>query len=216
MIITLIGMSGTGKSHWSQKLVDYGFKRFCCDDIIESKLVHILKEKGFQGIHDVAKWMGQPYDAQYPDTSDEYLRIEIEVMQDLLRRLQHISVRENIVLDTTGSVIYVPDTIITQLRKCTTLIYLETPESVRKHMFERYIQDPKPVIWGSLFTKKAGESNIDALSRCYPTLLSYRTTRYETIADIVIKHNLHTSDQFTPDNLIEHIHNYQQNNTCFY
>ena len=66
MKLSIIGMSGSGKSYWSKKLQEEkGFKRFCCDDIIEQKLSHELKKFGYSGLHDVGKWMGQPFDPQY-------------------------------------------------------------------------------------------------------------------------------------------------------
>ena len=66
-------MSGSGKSYWSKKLQAKGFKRFCCDDLIEKKLENELKKLGYSGIQDVAKWMGQPFDTQYLRSSKEYL-----------------------------------------------------------------------------------------------------------------------------------------------
>ena len=38
MKLSLIGMSNSGKSYWSKKLEDYGFKRFSSDDYIEEIL----------------------------------------------------------------------------------------------------------------------------------------------------------------------------------
>ena len=35
---SLIGMSGTGKSHWTRKLLGAGFRAICVDDCIEKKL----------------------------------------------------------------------------------------------------------------------------------------------------------------------------------
>lgn len=209
-------MSGTGKSHWSQKLVHFGFRHLCCDDLIEEKLGHILKRQGYRGIHDVARWMGQPYEPRYPKTSHEYVKVEIDVMTELLSKLEQASVKDNIILDTTGSVIYVPSVVISKLKRYTTLVYLETPSSVREQMLQRYIKDPKPVIWGEAFSQRAGESHKDAIIRCYPKLLRYRSQKYEAMSDLVVQHKIHANELFTPHDLIELIHDYQQSNTCFY
>jgi len=44
MTISLVGMSGTGKTYWSKQLESKGFKRFCCDDLIGEKLGTVLKK----------------------------------------------------------------------------------------------------------------------------------------------------------------------------
>ena len=36
--LALIGMSGVGKSFWSKRLVNNGFRRFSCDDLIAERL----------------------------------------------------------------------------------------------------------------------------------------------------------------------------------
>ena len=57
MRLSLIGMSGSGKSHWSKKLTAYGFKAFHCDDLIEELLTEDLL--GADGIPlSVGEWMG--------------------------------------------------------------------------------------------------------------------------------------------------------------
>ncbi|MBD3202988.1 hypothetical protein GF327_01730, partial [Candidatus Woesearchaeota archaeon] len=66
MIISMIGMSNSGKTYWSKKLEKkYNFQRYTCDDIIRKKLKKILKKQGFSGIKDVSEWMGQPYEKRY-------------------------------------------------------------------------------------------------------------------------------------------------------
>lgn len=181
MIITLIGMSGTGKSHWSKKLEKKGFVRYCCDDLIEELLGNDLKKLGYSGIADVSKWMGQPYDKQYSKTSRAYLEREIQVTKRFLREVKK-NKKKDIVIDTTGSVIYTGEDILKLLAELTRVIYLETPQSVQDDMFQLYIKDPKPVIWGGVFTKKRGESDRDALARCYPKLLKTRSQKYKKMA----------------------------------
>ena len=43
------------------------------------------------------------------------------------------------------------------LKKLTKIIYLETPKSSLEEMVKKYIDDPKPVIWGNTFEAKEGE-----------------------------------------------------------
>ena len=60
--LSLIGMSGAGKSYWAQKLADAGFRVIGIDDRIEEKLAPELAAGGHSGIGGVAAWMGWPDD----------------------------------------------------------------------------------------------------------------------------------------------------------
>lgn len=196
MIISLIGMSGVGKTFWSKKLEKKGFKRFGCDDIIEEKLGKELKRLGYSGINDVAKWLGQPYDTQYETTSKKYLELENNAMSEIFLRVP--TEKGDAVIDTTGSVIYTNKPILKQLKKLTKVIYLVTPLELQKKMYILYLKDPKPVIWGNSFFKQTNESNLDALVRCYPRLLTFRAKEYEKLADVKI----FLSHRVIPNNLI--------------
>lgn len=188
MKISLEGMSGSGKSFWSKKLAEQGFKLYCCDDLIEAKLDPELKSQGLSGIEDVARWMGQPFDPQYPATSKKYLDFEKQVMEEVLSEVETAGEDENIVIDTTGSVIYTGPEILNKLRSATKVVYLETPQSVQDQMYRLYLQEPKPVIWGDDFRQQEGEGNMEALARCYPRLLAFRTTQYARLANVTIGH----------------------------
>jgi dephospho-CoA kinase len=59
MRLSLIGMAGTGKSYWSEKLAECGFVRFCCDDRIAERLTFQLK-KPLSSKADMGEWMGFP------------------------------------------------------------------------------------------------------------------------------------------------------------
>lgn len=179
MNISLIGMSNCGKTYWSKKLEAVGFKRFGCDDIIEEKLEKELKNLGFSGINDVAKWMGQPYERKYTKTSKMYLNFEKEAMNYILDGIEKgLENKKNMVIDTTGSMIYIGETIMKRLKELTTIIFLDTPRSVIQEMFDSYMKKPKPVYWGSSFTRLGKETGIKAIKRCYPILLNFRRNKY--------------------------------------
>lgn len=200
-MITLIGMSGSGKSHWSAKLSERGFARYCCDDMIEERLGIELKALGYSGIHDVAKWMGQPYAPQYPMTSRRYLDLEGEVTSEALAKIEESGIQRG-VIDTTGSVIYLEGNILQELRARTRLVYLETPDSVKEEMYRLYIAYPKPVIWGDSFSRANGETDTEALGRCYPRLLAYRTARYASLAHMTLDFYQLRNPDFTLDDFI--------------
>jgi shikimate kinase len=189
--ISLIGMSNVGKSHWARHIAaKEGYERVDCDTLVEKKLAGELVRLGYKGIHDVAKWMGQPYDPQYPDTCRKYLACEREVMLEIIDRLQGKTAKP-LVIDTTGSVIYVGDDVTDQIKKLTRTVYLEASHNHVSKLFERYIANPKPVIWGNSYVPKSGEAPTDTLRRCYPDLLAYRTERYTALAEIRVPFERH-------------------------
>jgi len=194
-------MSGSGKSYWSKKLQAKGFKRFCCDDLIEKKLENELKKLGYSGIQDVAKWMGQPFDTQYLRSSKEYLTFEKEVLHEILIKIASLSTKD-VVIDTTGSVIYAEKALLEKLAKTTKIIYINTPASVQEEMYQLYLKDPKPVVWGTMFEKMDQESNLEALARCYPLLLAYRTKKYKNLANITLDYHTLHDPQFSVDKLL--------------
>ena len=209
MKISLIGMSNSGKTHWSTKLSkeleEVGFVRFGCDELLETKLDKELKKLGFSGIADVAKWMGQPYDKRYKINSQKYLKAEKQAMEEILTNIESGAQNKDVVIDTTGSVIYLGDALMNRLKKSTTIVYLDTPDSVQKQMYENYIKNPKPVIWGESFTQKRGESNLEALSHCYLKLLAFHTKLYKKYADITLDYFMLRDKHFSPEKFLKYI-----------
>ena len=195
MHITLIGMSNIGKSRWSKRLeAESGFERVACDDLVERKLAPELIKHGYAGIRDVAKWMGQPFDPQYPDTSAKYLACEQAVMRETIERLKNPAAGKPpkpLVIDTTGSVIYLGEEIAKQLRALTRIVYLEASPEHSARLFDRYMHSPKPVIWDGAYTPQAGEAPQDTLKRCYPELLRRRAALYKEIAHVIIPYEKH-------------------------
>lgn len=197
LVISLIGMSGSGKTYWSKKLEEQGFERFGCDDIIEAELDMVTK--------DVARWMGQPFDPQYSKTCQRYLDLEREAVNQVLARIEKSGGRGNIVIDTTGSVIYLEEAILGKLANMTRVVYLDTPEAIREEKYQQYLADPRPVIWSDSFFQAEGETNMAALARCYPDLLAYRSVRYAEIADVTLSFETLHNPGFTTDQFIQTI-----------
>lgn len=197
LLISLVGMSGIGKSYWSKNLEQYGFERFGCDDLI-------VKALGYSGIQDVAKWMGYPFDPQYKDTSKQYLKMEEEVMNGIMEEIER-SEAQRVVIDTTGSLVYLGESILDRLSAMTHVVYLETPPDDLKKMYDVFLAFPKPIIWGTSFRQIDGEGGKEALERCYPDLLTYRTKRYRELAHITLRYeDLHTPG-FTTEQFIQAI-----------
>ena len=183
--LSFIGMSGAGKSHWTRKLAEAGFRAISIDDRIEEKLKPELSAGGYRGIGGVAAWMGWPDQPEYRDREQNYLASEMESMREALDEVE-ASGEDGIVVDTTGSVVYTGEAICRRLQRLTTVVYLAATAGEEETLIARYLSDPKPVLWGDLFSQRPGEPAKDAVARCYPQLLAYRKQLYEQFAHITV------------------------------
>jgi shikimate kinase len=179
--IALIGMSGTGKTFWSKRLAQAGHPSVCCDDCIEQRLRPRLEGGGHAGINGVASWMGWPDSPTYAQREAEYLAEEIAALDEILTELERNPSRE-LILDTTGSVIYTGNNLLLRLRRQMTIVYLAATPEEQQPLIERYLNDPKPVLWRGAFQPKKGETPRETVARCYPTLIAARRQSYEVLA----------------------------------
>ena len=167
-------------------MINQGFHSFCCDDLIEKKLEEFLWLPNGKKLS-MAEWMGHPYEPQYIQAEKRYLEFEVEMMGSICSFLREDVYKDkNVVVDTTGSLIYTGETLIGCLREITTIVYLKAPLGYIKSMYGTFLRDPKPVLWQGRFNKQPQESNQEALLRCYPELLRSRQREYERYADVVI------------------------------
>jgi hypothetical protein len=185
--LTLVGMSGSGKSFWTKKLAAAGWRSVCCDELIEQRLATRLAAGGHSGINGVAAWMGWPDSMTYVQREAEYLAEEIGVMDEFLSNLEKDSSAAPIVLDTTGSVIYVQNNILMRLRRQMTVVHLANTEDEQRLLVERYLNDPKPVLWRGAFHVKDQETPRETVARCYPLLIASRRKSYETLAHCAVQ-----------------------------
>jgi shikimate kinase len=183
--LALVGMSGAGKSFWARHLALLGYRATSCDDRIEAALAPVLQAGNFQGIHGVAAWMGWPDRETYAERESRYLAEENAVLDEALTGLEKNPASE-LILDTTGSVIYCGNHLLHRLRKQMTVVYLEASAAERELLVRRYLEDPKPVLWRGAFQAKAGESSNDTVSRCYPMLAEARRRSYETLSHCAV------------------------------
>ena len=183
--LSLIGMSGAGKSHWAQTLAGAGFRVISIDDRIEAKLAPDLAAGGYRGIGGVAAWMGWPDHPAYRDREKQYLECEVASMTEALDEIQ-FSESEGTVLDTTGSVAYTGEEICRRMQSLTTVVYLEATPTEEDLLIARYLSDPKPVLWGDQFAPLPGELAQATVARCYPQLIAHRKQMYERYAHRIL------------------------------
>jgi shikimate kinase len=183
--VALVGMSGVGKTFWTRRLAATGCPTVCCDDLIEQRLSAQLVSEGFRGTSGVARWMGWPDSPTYAEREAAYLSAEIATLDQVLRGLEQGTAQE-LVLDTTGSVIYAGNHLLLRLRRLMTVVYLAASVEEQQLLIHRYLSDPKPVLWHGAFQPKPGETPRETMARCYPPLIESRRRAYEALTHCTI------------------------------
>lgn len=173
--IAFVGMSNVGKTRVSKSLAKAGaITRFEVDEEIGRQLQ-------IASIGSVADWMGFPYEARYDEAEEQYLKLEAEATERAMQEL-----KAPCALDTTGSVIYLPQKTLKKLKDEWLIVHIATVHSDVEELYKNFIAHPKPVVWNGMFEIRAGESHEIALRNSYRTLLKDRVERYRKLADISI------------------------------
>jgi hypothetical protein len=74
-----------------------------------------------------------------------------------------------------------------RLRKLMTVVHLAASPQEQQLLIERYLNDPKPVLWRGAFQPKDGETPRQTVARCYPNLISARRQSYAALAHCTIE-----------------------------
>lgn len=201
MLITLMGMSGTGKSYWSQKMETAGFKRYGCDDMISDRLINKLGIRPGDDF-EMHAWVGFPYEETHAERAKLYFETEIEVMQEIVDHLSKKDVKTNIVIDTSGSAIYTPPVLMERLGQLTKMIYLAVTPEMTEVMLNKYLQKPVAVLWNGMFEQLEGETITESFARCYPKLLSSREGLYRKYSHQIIGPEVHRSSTLSVEDFI--------------
>jgi shikimate kinase len=179
--LAFVGMSGTGKTFWSRRFAEAGHRIVSCDDLIGRRLAEHLPNGDRAGINDLAAWMGWPDSSTYAERESQYLAEEIAALDDVLADVEQHP-QESLILDTTGSVIYTGNNLLLRMRRDLTVVYFAASRAEEQLLIERYLSDPKPVLWRGAFRAKSGELPKDTVARCYPALIAARRQSYEVLA----------------------------------
>lgn len=199
---TLIGMSQTGKTFWSKRIQNQGYKYMHYQDFIESKLEEELKKDGFSSIEEAVEWMKKPYAIQYKKIVNMYVELEEMALKNIIKDLKKLKDDERVVVDTTGSIIDINPELLKELESLTTVIFLDVPDSVQRKMLGVYLEYPKPVYWGKEFERNLDETYEKALKKHYSKIVKQRKSQYREHADIILNYYLLRSKNFSADNFI--------------
>ncbi|MEE9348371.1 MAG: hypothetical protein V3U82_09250 [Robiginitomaculum sp.] len=192
--ISFIGMSNIGKSHTARRLrISHGFTLYEVDEAIQHEL-------GLKTMQESADWMGFPYAPNYAAREAEYLALESRLTSAALD-----GEPQNLILDTTGSVIYADDSTLDALKAQTLIIHIRAEAKDLARLEKLYFRAPKPLIWAGQYSEDAGQSQKQALKACYPSLLESRMDAYDALADIGLSTSLLQERATTPQDIISAI-----------
>jgi shikimate kinase len=196
LIIGLIGMSGAGKSSWASRLAGAGYDWIHCDDLIANNL-RASFDIGAGSVHDLGSWMGFPYEARYAAREAIYLQHETAVLRQIAARLaQRDDPAARVIVDLTGSAVYVDQAVLAGVRRLMTVVYLAVSPRLHEQLMRDYLANPRPLLWAGSYQPLPGEPPAAALVRCYPQLLAARERLYEQISDVTLADELHRSPAF--------------------
>ena len=206
MRLSLIGMSGAGKSHWAIRMESQGYRRIICDDLIARQLGPLINPDDKSTL-ELASWMGRPYQSGYAVAQAKYLALETEVVTNICAEFEEkIKTNERVIVDTTGSLIYLKAQLIRRLRDLTKMVYLKHAENNPHRHYQNLLKDPKPVIWGDHYFPMPGEDREASLARCYCELLTFRSREYSRISDCTLEYSFHHNHKTTTTQMLELIH----------
>ena len=129
MRLSLIGMSGAGKSYWAKRMQSQGYRSIICDNLIAEQLGPLISssEKSTLGL---AAWMGKPDQPGYKEAQAKYLELETKVVTQICDELEQSSESDDkVIIDTTGSLIYLEPQLIKRIKTLSFLVYLRLEEN---------------------------------------------------------------------------------------
>ena len=173
--LAFVGMSNSGKSYRAKVLQrELGFYRYDIDGAIQADL-------GFSSMEEISDWMGYPDSPTYKEREQKYL--ELENKHTLLTDFDYAG---NIVFDTTGSVVHLPQNTKDWLHQNCIVVNMEITDDMIEKMMSAFFEHPKPVVWAGFFNKQNDETTQNALKHSYPKLLKARAKMYRELAHISV------------------------------
>jgi len=186
VIIALVGMSGVGKSTWAARFHAAGYRHIDCDALIADELARCY-QRPFADLVAVGGWMGMPDAPQFAAREQAYLTAEARVLASALAALDH----QPTVIDCTGSVVYLPESVLQALRQRTTVVHLAEDAASAHRRIAGYLAAPRPIVWAGAYQPQPGETRDQAIARCFAELVLWRVARYEALCHHTIAEAAH-------------------------
>ena len=147
--ITLLGMSGAGKTHFSQMLAGWGWDHYSCDLEIAKRLDIDVSVDDLSAL---SAFIGQVGDTalgglpleEFKRRQRLYYDAECEALRGMGAQIGDAP----FVNDSTGSFCEIEDAdLIRDVAVRTMLVYIETPEDARDEVIKRAQDYPKPLFF---------------------------------------------------------------------
>lgn len=204
--LTLIGMSGLGKTYTAIMLARHGWVHYSCDVVIGvDHLATVLDAPvTADDLSPLSRFIGRPGDAAKGGLPlDEFKRRQKMYYDAECAALRGVGEaiawsKGHFVNDSTGSLCEINDTaLINTLGGQTLFVYIRANKAEEEKIKERAIQVPKPLffppaqfdLWLAQYMKDAGivdpaHINPDDFSRyAFPLLFQSRLPKYQALAD---------------------------------
>jgi len=207
--ITLMGMSGVGKSYFSMKLAEWGWHSYSCDVEIGKDLLGVEDELQPDDIRVLMEYLGLLGDPSKGGIlMDEFIKrqkfYKISEMLMLLKLAQVIDKSRNkkgieyFVNDSTGSLCEITDEdVIDYVGDVTKIVYIKASGEEEAELLQRAQDYPKPIYyppeffqgWVEQYLSEQGLSDVSKMDPqgfarwVFPLLLESRKPKYQAIAD---------------------------------
>ncbi|MCB9979822.1 MAG: hypothetical protein H6863_01620 [Rhodospirillales bacterium] len=166
-VITLIGMSGVGKTHLSQFLEKKGWECYSCDLAIGTLYLHAEMSKVFgrpavttmDNLSDMSNFIGQlgsqaegglPLE-EFKRRQSLYYMAEcrsLEAATESAEKKKNAEDSQNLVIDSTGSLCEIADdSLIESLGRATLFVYLKASADDEREVIQRAQDVPKPLFF---------------------------------------------------------------------
>ncbi len=200
--LTFIGMAGAGKKHWSEEFAKVGFTPFHCFKEVERNLAPFIPPS-IKGPAGIADWLGHPFNSHYGVNEGVYLREECNALLDLLSALQRDD--HTYAIAATDSIVYAGHDVCQGLKKLTTVVYIDMPDSMHQKMLEDHFEYPEPLIWFGQYVRDPRADSFEQMMKCFPELCRSRRDLYLEMADIVIPYDEIRAPGFTSIQFLERL-----------
>lgn len=207
--ITLIGMSGAGKTHISCMLQRWGWNNYSCDYVIGEKYLKDdlsnVENLSAEDISALSDFLGKLGGTQYGGFSLElfkerqkaYYDAECQALEAMGAEMRAES--KHFVHDSTGSFCEIEDdSLIEKIGQETLFVYLKTGEKEEAEVLQRAHDYPKPLFFPPQFLSEKlvqylSEHGLhevedivpDEFSRwVFPILFEARKPKYQRLADL--------------------------------
>jgi hypothetical protein len=210
--ITLLGMSGAGKTYLSCRLQEWGWRNYSCDYVIGSRflkpdLAAFAGSADFSAenigvLHEFLGKLGNPQRGGYEldlfrERQMAYYNAEVKALWKMGEVMDMGT--GPFIHDSTGSLCEIEDeNVLRDIGQRTLFVYLKTDEAAEEIVLQRAQDCPKPLFFPKAFLLKKIEEYLtemgleavaqmepDEFSRwVFPRLFEARKPKYQRLADL--------------------------------